>query len=154
MRGRFGPSILVPVLGGDIGPAVFARARAISQAQGARLAIVHVVRGDDDTDLQTRGGNQPMPRWRRLAEFATSFVDGVEGDPATVILSQARRFHSDVVLLGPPAAPSAAAWAAEAIARVQRAAPNLVEVVGEAARRPGMLVEAPTTGIRPQFVEV
>jgi hypothetical protein len=98
-----GARILVPVIGGDISAATYARARAAAATPGARLAVVHVA------GIGGRARGRPwiagtMPRWRRLAEETHAFVDAVAGDPATVIAGQARRFASDVVLVDRPVA--------------------------------------------------
>jgi hypothetical protein len=101
MSAGAGARILVPVVGGDISAATYARARAALATPGAQVAIVHVA---------GPGGRAParpvpagVPRWRRLAEESHAFVDAVAGDPAAVIACQARRFASDVVLADRPA---------------------------------------------------
>ena len=131
-----GPRILVPILGGDIGPATLARARTVASARGARLALIHVVRGADDADSSpgSKSTSDARPRWRQLAGTCLVFVDAVAGDPASVILSQADRFASDVVLFGRPEEITGDnAWIATAAERVRRAAPARIEVIDEPA---------------------
>ena len=128
------PTILIPVFDGDIGPAVFARARSMARATGARLVVLHIVRDDRDVNtLPIRvSPDAAPPRWYRLASFAPVFVDAVVGDPARVILSQAARFDSDAVVLGQPVVPNAAnSWINHAVARVQRELADRALVVSE-----------------------
>ena len=101
MSARAGARILVPVVGGDISAATYARARAALAAPGAQLAIVHVA-GPGGRAAASPSLAGATPRWRRLAEESHAFVDAVAGDPASVIAGQARRFASDVVLADRP----------------------------------------------------
>ena len=100
MSARDGTRILVPVVGGDISADTDARARRALATPGARLAIVHVTVPGEAPAMHLADG--ATPRWRRLADDAGAFVDAVEGSPASVVASQARRFGSDVVVADRP----------------------------------------------------
>lgn len=139
MTARRGTRILVPVFGGDIGEATFAHARAALGVPGARLVILHVA--PSGAAGRTMRGPAPAttvadraPRWRRLASCAPTFVDAVAGDPASLVVAQADRFRSDRVLLERPASTDPdGRWLADVIARVERAAPGRVTVLGDRA---------------------
>jgi hypothetical protein len=82
---------------------------------------------------------------------APAFVDAVSGDPASVVLSQAKRFRSDLVLLERPAVITREnAWVAEAIARLQRTADGRVRVLVEPASRPGAEWRRVARNLRPR----
>jgi hypothetical protein len=153
MAYRLAQRILVPVLGDDISSTTLAYARSALAATEARLAILFIAPpsseggegggGDAPVVVQVRrAGAETTPRWRQLAAAAPEgrvFVDAVEGEAVAVILSQAERFHSDLVLLGRPAgAGRRGAWASRLTAPLRHAgAPVKV------------LAERPPAGARP-----
>lgn len=130
MRSRRSPrSILVPILAGDITDAVLARAASALADSGARLALVHVA--GPRALAHGPPAEQPAPvgvgvaRWRRLAALARPdrlWVDAACGDAAEVILSQGKRFASDLIVLGE---------ADPALAEVLRSAPGRVLIAAE-----------------------
>ena len=144
MSATVGAHVLVPVFGGDISDATLARARAALDAPGTRVAIVHVVPAEEPSPEEgTHAGpaaamphDGDIPRWQQLADAAPAFVDTVRGEPAAVVLAQARRFASDVVLLGRPGATTSRdGWERDVVAPVRRGAPARLRVLGD--RAPG-----------------
>jgi hypothetical protein len=89
-----------------------------------------------------------VPRWRRLAALLPPervFVDAASGEPAAVILTQARRFGCDTIVLGRPAwSPAHAAPLDRLAARLLHGAPGrvLLAVDGDAAPRGAALPHA------------
>lgn len=129
--------VLVPVFGGDISDATFARARAALDIPGGSVAIVHVMPPDGMVAPAPRNDGE-VPRWQRLADAAPAFVDAVRGEPADVVLSQARRFGSDVVLLGRPGTDTPRAeWERDVVAPVRQGAPARLRVLGDRPVRTG-----------------
>lgn len=105
--------VLVPILGDDITDAALAAARTLLAGEGSELVLLHLpgapVVADRVAPVERPGEPaawHPVPRWRRLAAAVPSgrvFVDAALGEPARVIVAQAERFGSDVVVLGQPA---------------------------------------------------
>ena len=102
-------NLLVAVRGGDITEATAECVRDAVTGRDARVAFLHL------PDALARGrGTAPAPelaRWRRVAATVPPerlFVEAIAGDPADVIVSQARRFGSDLIVLGTPAPGTAA----------------------------------------------
>ncbi len=95
--------LLVPVDGGDLGVVAFDWARMLEDRFGTGIAVVHLAHarepsGGTKVELDGRPG---VPRWRQLmakSKPASAFVDAVEGDSASVIMAQAERFGSDLVV--------------------------------------------------------
>lgn len=145
--------VLVPVLDRDISEAALARGRSTLAGSDAWLVLLHVVSspesGDEPGTERSKFDDARLPRWRQLAAAARAghvFVEAIEGDPARVILSEAARFGSDVILLErPDAAAANAALADRVIARVLRAAPGRVRVVDDTSRQTAAL-PAPARG--------
>lgn len=133
-------TVLVPVFGGDISDEAYAAASSLLEHRGSRLVLLHVAPAAEGATGSPvpRKSADAEPRWHRLASAAEpdhTFVEAVVGDPVDEVLAEADRFHSDVIVLGPPAAPGPAdAWIDRAITRLAHAAPRRVCVATRRAR--------------------
>lgn len=96
--------LLLPVQGPDISAFVFEWARAIEARCNARISIVHVDVAPCYGGATEKVTADEAPRWRRVAdgfEPSTVFVDAVTtSEPATAVMAQAKRFSSDLVVVG------------------------------------------------------
>jgi nucleotide-binding universal stress UspA family protein len=98
--------LLVPVPANDIGESVLDWARMLEARFDASVAIVHVTEDDADRSPEPSDTVQPpvsaSHRWRRLADGRGPeqiFQEAVAGEPAPNILAEAKRFHSDLIVL-------------------------------------------------------
>ena len=127
-----GPRVLVPVLDGDISQSTLDRARAALAVPGSRLVILHV--SPEGMAVPAVWAPRASSRWRQLAAAVPVFVDAVAGDVAQVIAGEARRFGSDVVVLGRPR-DGDAGWERDVATRVRQALPAGVTLLAERAPR-------------------
>jgi nucleotide-binding universal stress UspA family protein len=150
--------VLVPVLGGDISEGALAQARSALASPDAHLALVHVV-----SSRPLAGGcpgghpaseDVDLPRWQALAATVPPerlFVDAALGDPGEVILAAARRFGSDLIVLGPTGRTARAASTDRAITQVLHAATGRVLVVTDPDDRDApSLIPGATTAAAPK----
>lgn len=133
-------TVLVPIIGGDVSDETLSVAKSLLAAHDARLVVLYVTPAfEGGAQPETWRADAPSePRWCRLASTTApnrTFVEAVMGDPATEILAQAERFHSDAIVMGRPTrAGTAGACVDRAIAEVVRAAPRKVYITNRRAR--------------------
>lgn len=111
-------SVLLPIDAVDIPSELAEWTGALTEMFDATLALVHVEEPEEKRRLTAqRPARAPVPMtpWSHVARDRPShrvFVDAVLGDRADAVLGEARRFHSDLVMLqaanDEPAAPDGA----------------------------------------------
>lgn len=133
-------TVLVPIFGGDITDETLAAARLFLARPGSRLVLLHVIpalEGASGSPMP-RGSGGAEPRWHCLASAAApdrTFVEVVVGDPVNVVLTEAERFHSDVIVLGARASGGPAdAWIDRSIRQLLTAAPREAYLANRPAR--------------------
>lgn len=97
-------TVLVPVVGGDISRDTAALAREFLREPRTRLILLHVERPGESVSQSAHSSSRPAsePLWARLAAVAgphRTFVEAVEGDPATAVAGEAERFRCDTVVV-------------------------------------------------------
>ena len=103
-------SVLLPLDSQDVSTTVADWTSALAERFGARLALVHV---ESPHDVARRLRARPSSRrrastttlWNRVARELPPqqvFVDAVLGDHAEAVLSEARRFGTELVMLEAP----------------------------------------------------
>lgn len=98
-------SVLLPVNSGEVTTDLAEWTESLAERFEARLAMVHVEPTSTGTRLATpspRRATAPMTPWSRIARELPPqrvFVDAVLGDAAEAVISESRRFKSDLVLL-------------------------------------------------------
>jgi Universal stress protein family len=127
-------TVLVPILGGDISDTTLATASALLARHASRLVLLHVSPTHERAGISPGITQRPaaVPRWRRLADSVgpdRTFVEAVAGNPPEEVLAEADRFHSDIIVLGPPdpARPNDA-WINRTILQLKRASPRRVRI--------------------------
>jgi hypothetical protein len=163
-------SILVPVFGDDITHPALEAVEAMLASGDACVVLLHVTPATSPVTCEPQGKAErhsgvgtssawhddlAVPRWRELAARAHPvFVDAIFGEPATVVLAQASRFGSDVIVLGRPEEPAGRdGWIDSAIDRISRAAPDRARVVGPPVRVPTASGAFTSWPALPRFVE-
>jgi nucleotide-binding universal stress UspA family protein len=133
-------TVLVPIFGGDITDETVAAAKAFLARPGSRLVLLFVVpalEGAFDSRMR-RAPAGAEPRWHCLASAAApdrTFVEVVVGDPADVVLTEAARFHSGVIVFGAHTSVGPAdAWIDRTIRQLLTAAPREVYIANRPAR--------------------
>jgi nucleotide-binding universal stress UspA family protein len=101
-------SVLLPVDSVDVTTELATWTGSLAEQFGARLALVHI-EGTRDRDLPPGAAHErpavSTTAWSRIARELPPhrvFVDAVLGERADAVLSEARRFHTELVLLQAP----------------------------------------------------
>jgi len=101
-------SVLLPVDSVDVTTELATWTGSLAEQFGARLALVHI-EGTRDRDLPSGVAHErpavSTTTWSRVARELPPhrvFVDAVLGERADAVLSEARRFHTELVLLQAP----------------------------------------------------
>jgi nucleotide-binding universal stress UspA family protein len=141
-------TILVPILGDDITEQALMTARSLIAQSDTHLVLLHVARAADSITDDCDVPQFPTigRRWRRLASAAPArtFLEAVVGNPAEVVLSEARRFGSDTIVLGEPArGTDGTDWIDRAIHEIVRSAPTRIRVMTN-LRRPLPMAPLPS----------
>jgi nucleotide-binding universal stress UspA family protein len=99
-------SVLLPIDAVEIPSELAEWTGALAEMFDATLALVHVEEPEEKRRLTAqhppRASKVPMTPWSTVARDRPShrvFVDAVLGDRADALLGEARRFHSDLVML-------------------------------------------------------
>ena len=146
---RMKRTILVPILGDDITESALTTARSLIGQADTQLVLLHVARAVDSMTADCDAPQFPTTgrRWQRLASAAPTrtFLEAVVGNPAEVVLSEARRFGSDTIVLGEPSrGADGADWIDRTIHEIVCSAPTRIRVMTN-LRRP-----LPTAPLRPR----
>lgn len=133
-------TVLVPIFCGELSEEVIAFASSLLGGGASRLVFLHVAPVEEDATAPSAACTSVCaePQWRHLVSTAApdeTFVEAVRGDPVEEVLAEADRFHSDLIVLGPPAAAApSSAWIDRTIRTLARAAPHRVRVTGRRER--------------------